>query len=455
MHCSAKVRQISELFLYNVEMVEICLSKSKESWARDKPLRWLYLDMNSFFASVQQAEDPSLVGKPVAVVPMVADSTFVIAASKECKKLGVKTGMRVGDAKQIIPDIVLISGSHALYGHYHKRIQEVTQQVLPINKVCSIDEMKFRLLGDEREPDEAIKIAKRMKQALADDVSPIVTASIGLAPNAFLAKLATDLQKPDGLVVIESKDLPEKIKGLRLTEFAGINRKMEARLMAAGIFSSDDMTARTEAELQQAFRSVLGARWWHLIRGEELTDIEKPRKSVSHSHVLPPELRTHQGARDVLLRLTHKIAARLRSYGLEAGHLHIYAADQSRGWEAQTPLDGCQDTMSLVSEVLRLWKDASFGTPRQVGLNLTDLTPFGTRTPSLFSDFEKKQEAVKASHAMDMINHKYRKNAIFLASLEKVKSSADEKIAFNKTWLFAEGKGDNEWPNTFTGMAHS
>lgn len=411
--------------------------------------------MNAYFASVEQAEDPSLVGKPVAVVPLLADSTFIIAASKECKKLGVKTGMRVGDAKQVIPDIILLPGRPSLYVHYHKRILQVVEQVLPINKVCSIDEMRFRLLGDEREPEEAKRIARRMKQVLAEDVSPFVTASIGLAPNSFLAKLATDLQKPDGLVIIESKDLPEKIRGLRLTEFAGINRKMEARLMAAGIFNSDDMVTRTEAELKRAFQSVWGARWWHLIRGEELPDAEEPRKSLSHSHVLAPELRSHQGARDVLLRLTHKAAARLRSYGLEAGHLSVYVSDQGKGWEAHAPLDGCQDTMSLVAEILRLWKDAKFDTPRQVGLNLTDLTPFGTRTPSLFSDQDKKREAVKASQAMDSINQKFGKNSVFLASLEKVKGSADEKIAFNKTWLFAEGKGDNEWPNTFRGLNQS
>jgi DNA polymerase IV len=433
-------------------MVDASLHNREGSWARNKPLRWLYLDMNAYFASVEQAEDPTLVGKPVAVVPLMADSTFIIAASKECKKLGVKTGMRVGDAKQIIPEIVLLPGRPALYVHYHKRILQVVEQMLPINKVCSIDEMRFRLLGDEREPEEARRIARRMKQALADDVSPFVTASIGLAPNSFLAKLATDLQKPDGLVVIESKDLPEKIKGLRLTEFAGINRKMEARLMAAGIFNSDDMVTRSEAELRRAFQSVLGAKYWHLIRGEELPDTEEPRKSLSHSHVLAPELRSHQGARDVLLRLTHKAAARLRSYSLEAGHLAVYVSDQGKGWEAHAPLDGCQDTMSLVAEILRLWKDASFDTPHQVGLNLTDLTPFGTRTPSLFSDLDKKREAVKASQAMDVINQKFGKNAVFLASLDKVKGSADEKIAFNKTWLFAEGKGDHEWPNTFRGV---
>jgi len=433
-------------------MVDKPLVAEESGWARPKPLRWLYLDMNAYFASVEQAEDPSLVGKPVAVVPMLADSTFIIAASRECKKLGVKTGARVGDAKAVIPDIVLIPGRPALYVHYHRRIQEVTEQVLPINKVCSIDEMRFRLLGHEREPDEAKGIAGRIKEALAEGVSPVMTASIGIAPNSFLAKLGTDLMKPDGLVVIESKDLPEKIRGLKLTEFCGINRKMEARLKAAGIFTSDDLIGKTEQELRRAFQSVLGARWWHLIRGEELTEEVEAQKSLSHSHVLPPELRTRQGARDVLLRLAHKAAARLRSKGLEAGSLSVYVSGRGKGWDAHTHLDGCQDTFSLIQEILKLWEGADFDSCQQVGLNLTDLFPFGTRTPSLFSDLEKKQESVKASQAMDALNQKFGKNSIYLASLEKVKGTASEKIAFNKTWLFEEGKGDHEWPNTFQGI---
>jgi DNA polymerase-4 len=432
-------------------MVDIPLGGEGSGWARPKPLRWLYLDMNAYFASVEQAEDPSLVGRPVAVVPMLADSTFIIAASRECKKLGVKTGMRVGDAKLKIPEILLIPGRPALYVHYHRRIQEVTEQVLPINKVCSIDEMKYRLLGEEREPEEARKIAALMKRALFEGVSPVMTASVGIAPNAFLAKLGTDLQKPDGLVVIESKDLPEKIRGLKLTEFAGINRKMEARLKAVGIFTSDDMVTKSEQELRRAFQSVTGARWWYLIRGEELPEQADPQKSLSHSHVLPPELRTRQGARDVLLRLAHKAAARLRSKELEAGSLSIYVSGRGKGWEAHTHLDGCQDTFTLIQEILKLWEGADFESCQQVGLNLTDLFPFGQRTPSLFSDLEKKREAVKASQAMDAINQKFGKNSVFLASLEKVKGTATEKIAFNKTWLFAEGKGDHEWPNTFQG----
>ena len=133
---------------------------------RNLPLRSMFLDLNSYFASVEQQLDPKLRGKPVAVVPTMADSTSCIAASYEAKKFGIKCGTNVGEAKRRCPDIILMTGNHPAYVHFHEKVKEAVDTVLPIDKVCSIDEMRFCLLATEGVPEVATEIAKKMKKVL-------------------------------------------------------------------------------------------------------------------------------------------------------------------------------------------------------------------------------------------------------------------------------------------------
>lgn len=405
----------------------------------DRPLKVLFLDLNSYFASVEQQCNPELRGKPIAVVPLMADSTFVIAASYEAKAYGVKTGTRVGDAKEMCPGLILIHAFHSNYVHFHELVKNAVEKVLPIEKVCSIDEMYFNLMGIERGRENAIEIALRMKRSIAETAGECLKCSIGIAPNAFLAKLATDLQKPDGLVVLESHELESRLKGLKTTEFAGINKKMEARLQSAGIFSSDDMLAASKDELRAAFGSIVGERWWYLLRGYDLKIPENERQSLGHSHVLPPELRTDQGCRDVLLRLATKACARLRATGLWAGSISVYVRGK-RSWQARTRIPPTQDTLTVTETILRLWEERDFSGPTGVGITFHEMKEAEQVTSSLFDPtFDRTQ----LSHAVDKMNQKFGKNKVFLAAIERSRDAADEKIAFQKTELFSEGLGDN------------
>jgi len=404
----------------------------------------MFLDMNSYFASVEQAEDPKLRGKPIVVVPMVVDTTFIIAASVEAKRAGIKMGMRVAEAKKKLPELILVPASTLSYVHYHEKIIEAVEQVLPVEKVCSIDEMRFRLLGDERNPDEAIRLANMLKDAIRD-FKPSLTCSVGIAPNSFLSKLCTDLQKPNGLVMMQEHELPDRLRGLKLTEFCGINWRMEARLKAKGIFTSDDLLKYSPRELREKFGSVVGERWWYLLRGYTIPETERPQKSLGHSHVLPPNLRSVQGCRDVLLRLAHKASARLRNEDLYAETISVYVRGHKRSWSSFQHVSATQDTLAVVKHVLEIWQKRDFDVPRMVGLTFTDLKKPAAVTPSLFDNLEKSKSQEEASKAMDKMNQKFGKNSIFLSSIDYVKDTASEKIAFNKTWLFSEGKGDNIW----------
>lgn len=406
-------------------------------------MRVAFLDLNSYFASVEQAERPELRGKPVAVTPVSADSGTVIAASYEAKAFGVKTGTKVGDAKRMCPGLVCLPGRHKLYMHYHERILEAVESVLPVDKVKSVDEMSFRLIGKEREPEEALKIAGRLKAAIREQIAESMTCSVGIAPNEFLAKLGTDLMKPDGLVMIQAHDLPDRLRGLDVKTFCGINKRMAARLGAAGIFDSDGMVDASKEELRRAFGSVIGERWWYLLRGYELTESRQTRKSLGHSHVLPPKMRTDQGCHDVMMRLIQKATARLRSEGLWATELHVSVRGRKGGWKTWTRLPPLQDTVTVVERFNELWEARDYaGPPIQAGVTFTGLFEADEVTPSLFDDTVGR---ARASRAVDGLNQKFGKNSILLANTVRAKDTAPERIAFDKTALFSEGKGDNVW----------
>src|ERR1700685_2689077 len=129
-------------------------------------LNWLFVDLNSYFASVEQQVRSELRGRPVGVVPMMADTTCCIAASYEAKAFGVRTGTVVAEAKRMCPDIVLVEGRHEIYTEYHHRVVEAVESCVPVTAVCSIDEMACRLIGRERPLLNAIDLGIRVKRAI-------------------------------------------------------------------------------------------------------------------------------------------------------------------------------------------------------------------------------------------------------------------------------------------------
>lgn len=417
----------------------------------DRLLRYLFLDLNSYFASVEQQERPELRGKPIAVCPVMADTSFVIAASYEAKKFGVRTGTMIGDAKRMCPGLELVDGRHALYSAYHKKIKAVVENVLPIDAVCSIDEMRFRLLGDERDPEAARDLALKVKATIAREVGECMTCSIGIAPNPFLAKLGTELQKPNGLVIIRLEDLPDKLHDLKLTDFTGINKRMEARLNGSGIFTAKDLTSASLHELHEAFGSIVGERWYYLLRGFDLPYESGRQKTLGHSHVLPPELRTDEGCKEVLLRLLGKASARLRSDMLWTKAMSVFVKGRTT-WKAFTRLPPTQDSVTMTEHLLRLWENRNFVSPLAVGVTFSELMFCEEVTPSLFDETVPRS---KFSHAMDKLNKRYGKHTVFLAGMEKAKEAASEKIAFQKTTLFNEGPEEEEFIDTFHGKPFS
>ncbi|RPI67424.1 MAG: DNA polymerase, partial [Ignavibacteriae bacterium] len=179
-------------------------------------LRSLFIDFNSYFASVEQQTRPELRGKPVAIVPVMADTTSAIAASYEAKAFGVKTGTKIAEAKQMCPGLQLVQARHGIYIEYHHRLVEAVESVIHVERVMSIDEMACSLTGRMCKRENAVELAHEVKRVIARDVGEFMKCSVGIAPNDYLAKTATDMMKPDGLVVIEQEDLPNVLYSLEL-----------------------------------------------------------------------------------------------------------------------------------------------------------------------------------------------------------------------------------------------
>lgn len=402
----------------------------------------LFIDMNSYFASCEQQAHPQLRGRPIAVVPVVAETTSCIAASIEAKRFGVKTGTPVWQARQLCPSIIFVSGRTRAYVKYHKAFLEAIDTVIPVEKVYSIDECACRLVPREQDPEVAIDIAKRIKAAIFARVGECMRCSIGIAPNRLLAKIAADMQKPDGLTVLRPEELDEKLRAITPRDLPGVGPRMEARLRQHGIHTMSDMLARSEMQLRDAWGSVLGQEWWYILRGHELAARREVRRSLGHSHVLAPELRTQDGARGVLVRLITKAAARLRHEGYAAGlmlvRLRCMDPSRQRGqgvasrsgggatWEGEHRLGGCTDTGEMIQAFAGMWKDLPQATPLQVAVTFVDLTRREDTQPL----FEPQRKRDRLSAALDSLDKKYGPMTVYAASMQGARKAAPSRIAF-------------------------
>ncbi len=384
-------------------------------------LRVLFFDLNSYFASVEQHLRPELRGRPVGVVPVKSANSCCIAASVEAKREGVKTGTGVREARALCPGITLLLSRPAEYVKMHHRIVEAVETCIPVHTVRSIDEGVCRLSSHERDRASAEALALRVKAAIRERIGPTLRCSIGIAPNELLAKTATELQKPDGLVIIERDDLPDVLYGLDLTDLPGIARGVRSRLARVGVHSVREMCALNEREMGEAWGSVVGRRWWHWLRGGEVALPRIRRQSIGHEHVLAPELRNPEGSRAVVFRLLHKAAARARREGYAARELWVgvrveppHPDAPSPRWDRIIPLGGgCTDTGTMARALAKAWREQPRWNPRWVGITLLKLIERDA-TLALF-DAERTDEALSA--AMDRINAKYGRHAVYYASM--------------------------------------
>ena len=184
----------------------------------------------------------------------------------------MRTGTIVADAKRMCPEIVLVEGRHEIYTEYHHRVVEAVESCVPVTAVCSIDEMACRLIGRERPLLNASNLGLRVKTAIREKVGECLRSSVGLATNRYLAKVASDMEKPDGLVALPLDILPEALHQLTLRDLPGIGARTEKRLNEKGIRTMDDLLALDREQTGEIWGSVWGERLFHWLRRRRFRD---------------------------------------------------------------------------------------------------------------------------------------------------------------------------------------
>lgn len=409
-------------------------------------LRWLFLDLNAYFASVEQQMNPDWRGKPVIVRPAPSEHTGAIAASYESKAFGVRTGMRVSEARALCPGLIVADARPDLYVKIHHRIMAVLDRHAPIFKVGSIDEASCELTRGQRRVDQAVPLARAVQAAIRKEVGDCLHSSVGLAPSRFLAKTACGMQKPDGLTVLRADALPGPLLGLPLSKYPGVGPRMVKRLAAAGITDTAGLWALDARRARALWGSVEGERIWRGLRGlDSDTPPPKPIASISHSHVLASAMRTPEGARAVARRLIVKCGARLRRLGLTGGslglHIDLGETQKRGGWASgfNVAVPPTSDTFVLLAALETLWRRAAAelrgARPGYVGVSIHALKPIGETAPDLFDpgpDQGGASRSLRLSQALDTLNRRYGKDTVSIGPRPDLPAYIGAKIAFNR-----------------------
>lgn len=345
----------------------------------------LYLDMNSYFASVEQQVDASLRGRPVGVVTTLHEGACCIAASYEAKALGIRTGTRMRDARQMCPDITFRAARHDLYVDYHHRIKAAVETVLPIEGVHSVDEFSCRLTGADRGLERAMELAQQMRAQIYQRAGVALRCSIGLGGSRLLAKIAGELEKPEGLQWLLPVVMPDKIAHLGLTGLPGISRGVEKRLLAAGIETVQALYALDPRHARRIWRSVQGERFIRALQGEDIPDPVTRPHSLGHGQVLSPENRSLDGARLVARRLLIKAATRLRRGRCFATYMHVSVKCREAGRLSYgARINATQDTFQLLNHYREFWARLAPVHPASVAVMLGGLQSGHSHTADLF-----------------------------------------------------------------------
>ncbi|MDA5193906.1 Y-family DNA polymerase [Govanella unica] len=403
-------------------------------------LRWLFLDFNSYFASVEQQEYPALRGRPVVVAPAESEATSAIAASAEAKRFGVRTGTRIYEARRLCPGLVVRPADHALYVRYHHRLKAEIERHIPITQVCSVDEVACALMGGERVEARALTLARDIKAGIRANVGEMLRSSIGLAPSKLLAKTASDMEKPDGLTVLAPGSLPGRLLDLRLGDISGIGSNMERRLQAAGIHTLAALWDLPAKQMRQIWGGVTGERFWYALHGYDLPEAAAgPMRSISHGHVMAPAQRGAADARAMARHLMVRAAGRLRSHGLEAGALGLWLRTEqgeALGQGLRLPRTG--NSLLLLRGLDELWArvegELSGRRIKKLDVTLSDFASAGTTPRDLF-DWATQQNAPKKDGALfaaiDRLNAQFGKDTVRLGAVPDAHQAVvGTKIAF-------------------------
>ena len=390
-----------------------------------KPSTTMHVDLNSCFASIEQQANPKLRGVPTIVAAYPTDGGCILAASVEAKKVGIKGGMRVKEARSIYRDVKVLTPDPSKYRYVHQQMMGVFETYTPNVEPKSIDEAV--LIFDSG---NLFDVGREIKRRIKSEIGEWLTVNVGIGPNRFLAKTAASIKKPDGLEEINFRNAEEQLNKLKLTDLCGINQALKLRLNLVGIFTPVEFLGADLPTLRSAFKSVNARHWYLRLRGYEVDDWRSRRRSIGHSYALPHTYSREEELSKILYRLCEKVGRRLRNNGFEASgiNLNITYKDWVRFQQSRKlsqPIFSSSDIYLQSMKILGNIKNLK--QVRNLAVSVFNLSKSIYQQQDLFENQRKK---ASLTQALDEINNKYGEFTVTLAPLIELKGKILDRIAF-------------------------
>jgi len=384
--------------------------------ADDTGTRILHVDMDAFYAAVAVLDDPSLAGKPI-IVGGVERRGVVSSASYEARRFGVRSAMPVGRALQLCPHAIVVPTTFERYAELSRRVMNVFRSITPLVEPLSIDEAFLDVGGARRLWGSPREIAHLIRQRVLDDTG--LTCSVGVAATKHVAKMASTVSKPDGLLVVAAADTLRFLGARPVGAMWGVGPKAAEALLARGIRTIADVWDTPRSVLDRALGPAMGERVWHLSRGHDAREVQTERveKSISHEETFSHDVTDVTVLRSELRRLADRVGVRLRSGGWEAATVSIKVrlTDFSTYSRSQTLPLPTNVGQRIGSAAIELLGTVDLSQPvRLVGVRAEKLRPDGSAGLALWDD---DAEWRRVDDALDGARARFGRGAVTRASV--------------------------------------
>lgn len=399
----------------------------------------LHIDFDSYFASVEQQLDPKLRHKPIGVTA-TNGRTCIIAASREAKKLGIKSPSRTWEAIQIVPDMIFVPAHFEKYWEITQKFLNICKDYSPYVELFSLDEVFMDIastihlfshstshstVSSDRigsGPNGKYEIIRLIKKRINDEIGEFITVSVGISYNRLLSKLGSGMNKPDGQAEITRENLLEVYSKVKLTDFCGIGRRIERRLNILGIYTPLDLHKTPIDILVREFKDVEGHFLKNLGEGIDDSEVtpyyfETETKSVGRNYCIPQNTYNQRLVLQHVYELCEEVALKLRALGKKGRTVYLYLGG-GRSAHGRKTVDSHIDTGAQIYRICKSlydewgWdktSDKEMQMVRQISISVGNLEDSKNLTLSLFDDVIKED---KISKVVDKINDKFGDHTI-------------------------------------------